>query len=247
MSVITSPILEPIEEEQTPTPIAVTTTFTNRYQELARSLSLFPTIDIDKAVTLALQVAGSHLCHAYLLLNVGWLSHLHLLTLGNYTFIMMFMTCIKNQKEELKAKQRCYSLAPLNLHFVESTIPRYIALDAITKDLQSSLTTKVNYINTIFVAFQDDNKDDEADKTNAKGIDEDEDDKDDKANEINAKGIDEDDNAEWIDKDDDEGEIIAKIIDDSVKEESKIIDDSVKTSSNVQDEVNAKVVDDSMK
>ncbi|KAK2389147.1 hypothetical protein QL285_062764 [Trifolium repens] len=91
----------------------------------------------------------------------------------------------------------------------------------------------------------DDNKDDEADKTNAKGIDED--DKDDKANEINAKGIDEDDNAEWIDKDDDEGEIIAKIIDDSVKEESKIIDDSVKTSSNVQDEVNAKVVDDSMK
>ncbi|WJX68448.1 hypothetical protein P8452_52813 [Trifolium repens] len=119
--------------------------------ELARSLSLFPTIDIDKAVTLALQVAGSHLCHAYLLLNVyqscsyvkvGWLSHLHLLTLGNCTFIMMFMTCIKNQKEELKAKQRCNSLVPLNLHFVESTIPRYIALDAITKDLQSSLTTK---------------------------------------------------------------------------------------------------------
>ncbi|KAK2434845.1 hypothetical protein QL285_019957 [Trifolium repens] len=93
----------------------------------------------------------------------------------------------------------------------------------------------------------DDNEDDEADETNAKDIDEDEDDKDDKADEINAKGIDEDDNAEWIDKDDDEGEIIAKIIDDSVKEESKIIDDSVKTSSNVQDEVNAKVVDDSMK
>ncbi|WJX40772.1 hypothetical protein P8452_28210 [Trifolium repens] len=72
--------------------------------------------------------------------KVGWLSHLHLLTLGNCTFIMMLMTCIKNQKEELKAKQRCNSLSPLNLHFVESTIPRYITLDAIAKDLQSSLS-----------------------------------------------------------------------------------------------------------
>ncbi|KAK2423330.1 hypothetical protein QL285_033790 [Trifolium repens] len=44
-----------------------------------------------------------------------------------------------------------------------------------------------------------------------------------------------------------EEEIIAKMIDDLVKEACKIIDDSVKTSSNVQDEMNAKVVDDSMK
>ncbi|WJX61108.1 1-aminocyclopropane-1-carboxylate synthase [Trifolium repens] len=90
----------------------------------------------------------------------------------------------------------------------------------------------------------DDNEDDEEDETNAKGIDEDE---DDKADEIYAKGIDEDDNAERIDEDDDEEEIIAKMIDDSVKAACKIIDDSVKTSSNVQDEMNAKVVDDSMK
>jgi hypothetical protein len=57
----------------------------------------------------------------------------------------------------------------------------------------------------------------------------------------------EDDNAERIDEDDDEEEIIAKMIDDSVKAACKVIDDSIKTSSNVQDEMNAKFVDDSTK
>jgi hypothetical protein len=57
----------------------------------------------------------------------------------------------------------------------------------------------------------------------------------------------EDDNAERIDEDDDEEEIIAKMIDDSVKAACKVIDDSIKTSSNVQDEMNAKFADDSTK
>ncbi|KAK2456592.1 hypothetical protein QL285_003943 [Trifolium repens] len=86
------------------------------------------------------------------------------------------------------------------------------------------------------------------DDINAKSVDKyDDDNEDDEEDETNAKGIDEDDNAERIDEDDDEEEIIAKMIDDSVKATCKIIDDSVKTSSNVQDEMNAKVVDDSMK
>ncbi|KAK2435800.1 hypothetical protein QL285_020835 [Trifolium repens] len=104
----------------------------------------------------------------------------------------------------------------------------------------------------------DDNEDDEADEINAKGIDEDDNASkiiDDSVktssnvqDEVNAKVVDdsmkqpnnaneemfnaEDDNAERIDEDDDEEEIIAKMIDDSVKAACKFADDSTKQPSN---------------
>ncbi|WJX77947.1 1-aminocyclopropane-1-carboxylate synthase [Trifolium repens] len=119
----------------------------------------------------------------------------------------------------------------------------------------------------------DEDEDDKADEINAQGIDEDDNASkiiDDSVktssnvqDEVNAKVVDdsmkqpsnvneemfnaEDDNAERIDEDDDEEEIIAKMIDDSVKAACKVIDDSIKTSSNVQDEMNAKFADDSTK
>ncbi|KAK2394962.1 hypothetical protein QL285_056733 [Trifolium repens] len=144
---------------------------------------------------------------------------------------------------------------------------------SVDKDDDDNEDDEADETNAKGIDEDEDDKDDKADEINAKGIDEDDNASkiiDDSVktssnvqDEVNAKVVDdsmkqpinaneemfnaEDDNAERIDEDDDEEEIIAKMIDDSVKAACKVIDDSIKTSSNVQDEMNAKFVDDSTK
>ncbi|KAK2371926.1 hypothetical protein QL285_073123 [Trifolium repens] len=148
-----------------------------------------------------------------------------------------------------------------------------INAQSVDKDDDDNEDDEADETNAKGIDEDEDDKDDKADEINAKGIDEDDNASkiiDDSVktssnvqDEVNAKVVDdsmkqpsnaneemfnaEDDNAERIDEDDDEEEIIAKMIDDSVKAACKVIDDSIKTSSNVQDEMNAKFVDDSTK